>query len=157
MIESFRFGDDSTPVACFVLGTIGGIVSRSAAKASGRLNGNSALWDDCPRFKMPAHNVVFNPRGMMPDCAAQALSDAGLIRDAYVGTMWDELKKESDGCRPRVMNESGFVKSDLSVFAAALGRLGKGKKKRMSPEAIEQRRKAGIASGFSRALNKNPF
>jgi hypothetical protein len=55
------------------------------------------------------------------------------------------------------MNESGFVRSDLSVFAAALGRLGKGKKKRMSPEAIEQRRKAGIASGFSRALNKNPF
>src|SRR5947199_8043566 len=90
----FTFGDDSTPVACFVLGTIGGIVSKSAAKAAGRLNGNSALWDDCPRFKMPAHNVVFNPRGMMPDCAAQALSDAGLIRDAYVGTMWDELRKE---------------------------------------------------------------
>lgn len=156
-MNTFTFGGDATQVASFVLGTIGGIVSKSAAKASGRLNGNGALWDDAPKLRCIAHNVIYNPGGMMPDCAAQALSDAGLIGDAYVETMWNELKKESDGCAPLIMNESGFVKSDLSVFASALGRLGKGKKKTMSAEAIEQRRKAGVASGFSRAMNRNPF
>lgn len=145
------------PISEFITGNIGGIVSRSVAGKQGRLNGNSALWDGAPRLS-PRFNRIYSPGGELPDTVANALFDAGLIREADCDVMWQAIKAECTD--QRKLNESGSVlisKGDMSAFASMLGSLGRGHKKRMSPKAIEQRRRAGIASGFARKLGKEPF
>lgn len=158
------FGSELTPVSAYVIDNVGGIVSKSAARKRGKL-GNGSLWDGAPRFRSPKHNVIYNPGGDMPDCAAQALYDAGLISDAYPDTMWQAIDKESSGVirvgRLTRANESAcvhYVPPEVSALASALGKLGRGCKKTISPELIAQRKAAGIASGKARREKiRSPF
>lgn len=157
-----EFGDESTPVSAYIIGNIGGIVSRSAAKASGR-EVNGALWDDCPNLRSPKHNKIYNPGGELPDCAATALYEAGLIKDDYPATMWHAIQVESDTAVRVIRTNAVSIKYErqsiqASKYASMLGRLGKGKKKTMSQAMIDQRKAAGKRSGISRANNSSkPF
>jgi hypothetical protein len=162
MQNECEFGGETTPVSAYVIGNIGGIVSRSAAAKTGR-QVNEALWDDAPALRSPTHNKIYNPGGELPDCAAQALFDAGMIKDPYPTTMWHAIQVESDTAVRVIRTKAVSLKAErqslqVSKFASMLGRMGKGKKKTMSQAMIDQRKAAGKASGIARAINSSqPF
>jgi Protein of unknown function (DUF3102) len=90
------FGGDTTPVAAAVDGDVGGIISETAAKASGRHKGNGALWDDKPALSHVSHFKIYNPNGgQMPDVAAQVLYDLDLIPGPHPQQMYGALERES--------------------------------------------------------------
>jgi len=94
------FGSDKTPVAAAVMGEVGGIISESAAKASGRYKGNGDLWDDKSALAHPTHNKIYNPNGgQMPDQAANGLHDQGLIHEPFASQMFGAIERESQSAR----------------------------------------------------------
>jgi hypothetical protein len=90
-----------TPVATAV-NEMGGIKSKTAARAQGKYEGNEALWDDAPKLSHITHRKIYKPSGEMPDVAAQTLYDAGLIKEASVREMNLALEQESAGIRNRI-------------------------------------------------------
>ena len=99
------FNTVETPVAFALINDIGGVISKSTARARGIYEGNKALWDAVPELSYPSHNKIYNPHGVMPDVAAQQLYDAGLIKDPYADTMWSDIQAESKHARERVQQQ----------------------------------------------------
>jgi len=133
------FGGEGTPVTAAIIDN-GGLLSESAAKAKGRYERNKELWDNKPVLAHLTHNKIYNPHGgEMPDVAASALHDKGLIKDGYASTMFDAVERESrtartiareqrDQARLAVAAEK-FAKiatlSEVQVFDEFLQRQGK--------------------------------
>jgi hypothetical protein len=93
------FGSEQCPLSAFIINDAGGILSRSEAKRKGRYDRNKSLWDDAPRFIHPTHNKVYSRSGILPDEAAQAAFDAGILREPCVSAMWRILAAESNTAR----------------------------------------------------------
>src|SRR6266849_604736 len=90
------FGGDTTPAAAAAINEAGGIISKTAAKASGRYNGNGDLWDDKSKLSHPTHNKIYNPtNGQMPDVAANVLYDHGVIVAPHPSQMFGAIERES--------------------------------------------------------------
>lgn len=102
---SDTFGGDNTPVAAAIINDIGGILSKSGAKKAGRLAGNEDLWNGSGGLKHPTHNKIYSENGQLPDQAAQALYDQGLISEPTPDAMYDALRKESQSARSQVADE----------------------------------------------------
>lgn len=110
------FGGDATPVAQSAINDLGGIVSKSAAKASGRYNGNADLWDDKPALSHPTHNKIYNPNGgQMPDQVANGLHEQGLIHEPFASQMFGAIKSESQSARTAAREERAQAR--LAKFA----------------------------------------
>jgi hypothetical protein len=115
------FGGELTPVAAAIINDCGGVLSKSAAKAKGRYARNRELWDDTPTLAHPSHNKIYNPSGEMPDTAASALHDMGLISDGHTSTMWSEVQRESHTAR--TIAEQKRAQAQLAVAAVKLAQI----------------------------------
>ena len=94
-----EFGNSpKTPVATAVT-DMGGILSKSAAQAQGKYEGNEALWNDLPKLSHLTHKKIWNKDGVMPDVAAQTLYNDGLIPEPFATDMHAALEKESASIR----------------------------------------------------------
>ncbi len=104
------FGSEHTPVSSFLIDNVGGVVSKSAASKAGKLKANPDLWDDAQNLSHPTHNKIYNANGELPDTAAQALYDAGLIKDPSPTTMWKAIGDESKSARSVLKSQQGGIK-----------------------------------------------
>jgi hypothetical protein len=110
------FGGETTPAAATTINEAGGIISETAAKASGRHNGNGDQWDDKPALAHPTHNKIYNPNGgQMPDQAANVLHDHGVIRESSVSEMYAAIERESRSARTIAKEERAQAR--LAKFA----------------------------------------
>jgi hypothetical protein len=67
----------------------GRLMSRSTAKRLGKVEAKSGDYDGVPR--LPA-SWYSKGAGIMPDQMAQAMLDAGLLKDAHTDTLWQALE-----------------------------------------------------------------
>ncbi len=104
------FGTEQTPVAS-ALQEMGGVLSKSGAKKAGKLEGNSALWDDVQPLSHPTHNKIYSLTGEKPDVAAQTLHDAGLISDPSPTTMWKAVADESKSSRNILKSQKSEIET----------------------------------------------
>jgi hypothetical protein len=74
----------------------GKLMSQSTAKKSGKVDAKSGDYDGQP-WLPPAW--FSKGSGIMPDQMAQAMFDAGMLPDAYTGTLWSELEKRIEATR----------------------------------------------------------
>jgi len=74
----------------------GKLMSFTTAKKSGKVEAKSGDYDGQP-WLPPAW--FSKGAGIMPDQMAQAMFDAGLLPDAYTGTLWSELEKRIESTR----------------------------------------------------------
>lgn len=134
-VPADQFGNaDVSPVASYVIEN-GGLVSKTAAKKSGRAE-QTALWDDAPLLKHPTHNKIWRPDGEMPDVMATNLFDAGLIKEPTVQAMYGELEKES-------------------LTARRIGKEARGKAKQVAPQ-VKQAVDFGKAQATEQAAGTEP-
>ncbi len=104
------FGTEQTPVAS-ALQEMGGVLSKSGAKKAGKLEGNTALWDDVQPLSHPTHNKIYSLTGETPDVAAQTLHDSGLISDPSPTTMWKAVADESKSSRNILKSQQGEIET----------------------------------------------
>jgi Protein of unknown function (DUF3102) len=113
------FGGETTPAAAAVIDEAGGIISESAAKATGRYNGNGDQWDDKPALAHPTHNKIYNPNGgQMPDQAANVLHDLGVICEPFAQDMYAAIERESRSARTIAKEERAQAKLAAEAEAA---------------------------------------
>jgi len=74
----------------------GKLMSFTTAKKSGKVEAKSGDYDGQP-WLPPAW--FSKGAGIMPDQMAQAMFDAGMLPDAYTGTLWSELEKRIEATR----------------------------------------------------------
>ena len=74
----------------------GKLMSYTTAKKSGKVEAKSGDYDGQP-WLPPAW--FSKGAGIMPDQMAQAMFDAGLLPDAYTGTLWSEVGKRIESTR----------------------------------------------------------
>lgn len=74
----------------------GKLMSQTTAKKSGKIEAKSGDYDGQP-WLPPAW--FSKGAGIMPDQMAQAMNDAGLLPDAYTGTLWDALASRIESTR----------------------------------------------------------
>lgn len=143
-----QFGSEATPVAAAIINDVGGIVSKTQAKKTGRYERNAELYDSVARLQHPTHGKLYNASGEMPDAAAQSLFDAGLIKDPSVGAMWKALEDESKTARTTAKEsrtqvatakqDAAFEKaaSDKDAPAVPVQDLNVGDKVKVGPEEM---------------------
>ena len=90
----------------------GKLMSRSTAKKLGKIEAKSGDYDSVPR--LPA-SWYSKGQGIMPDQMAQAMHDAGLLKDAYPDTLWEELQKR---IASHTKNKAEYNKAQESYKAA---------------------------------------
>lgn len=114
------FSED--PVVQFIKGTLGGIMSPSAAKRTPdtyqgnktAYEANPANWEDAQKLSHPTHNQIY--RGTTrPDVAADELYKAGLIPDAHPSTMWNALDSASKSAREQAGGASRESKAEAQT------------------------------------------
>lgn len=133
------FGTEQTPLANFIMGEAGKLMSPSAARRSGLLAKNPALWEDAPRLAHPTHNKIYASEtlpvfdaegkqtgtrtlgtgGETPDTVAAQAYDAGLIPDNSVTSLWETLGNESTTAQSLLKgqrSEAAAVKAQASQF-----------------------------------------
>lgn len=120
------FGTEATPIAAFIIGDLGGLMSRSTAKQQGRYVNRQELWEDAPRLRHPTHNKVYQPNGQAPDTAATALFDAGLLREGSVTEMWRALACESQTARA-ILIQCAYIAPQHGGRRKGAGRKSEGK------------------------------
>ena len=86
--------EDDTLVSAML--DFGKLMSFTTAKRSGKVEAKSGDYDGQPW--LPA-SFFSKGAGIMPDQMAQAMSDQGLIPDAYTDTLWAELGKRIEATR----------------------------------------------------------
>jgi hypothetical protein len=74
----------------------GKLMSFTTAKKSGKVEANSGDYDGQPWLPPAWYS---KGAGIMPDQMAQAMFDAGLLPDAYTGTLWSEIGKRIESTR----------------------------------------------------------
>jgi hypothetical protein len=74
----------------------GKLMSFTTAKKSGKVEANSGDYDGQPWLPP---SFFSKGAGIMPDQMAQAMFDAGLLPDAYTGTLWSEIGKRIESTR----------------------------------------------------------
>ena len=100
-VSGDQFGTEVTPVAFAVINDIGGLMSKTTAKAKKLYKKNSDVWDGSSNvLSHPTHNKIYcKSGGELTDVAAQQLYDAGLLREPDVDTLWRALASESKTTR----------------------------------------------------------
>lgn len=68
----------------------GKLMSRSTAAATGKLDAKAGDYDNVPRLPPKWYS---KGSGIAPDVMAEAMHQAGLLKDGHTGTLWDELGK----------------------------------------------------------------
>ena len=122
------FGTELTPVASALINDIGGVISKSAARASGKLKGNEGSWDGAGGLSHPTHNKIYNPKGEMPDVAAQHLYDMGLIKEPTEDAMWAAVGRESQTARTALAEEKAQTAAAKAAEKTATPTLRPGEK-----------------------------
>lgn len=133
------FGSESTPVAAALINDLGGLKSKSTAIREGKFKGNEDLWNGAQDvLHHPTHAKIYSYHsqalldkagntkmrkigkgGLMPDEAAQALYDAGLIKEATPDAMWDALRSESKSARTEVATQRSAKLSEAEATKQA--------------------------------------
>lgn len=92
-------GFSEHPLVAFIQGDIGGILSKSGAKAkwgAEKFRNNSELWEEAPRLADVRHHKIYRQSGVTPDEAARMLIDAGhLPEGSTVHDMWRAIGEVS--------------------------------------------------------------
>jgi hypothetical protein len=74
----------------------GKLMSFTTAKKTGKIEAKSGDYDGQPWLPSAWYS---KGAGIMPDQMAQAMFDAGLLSDAYSGTLWSEVSKRIESTR----------------------------------------------------------